>query len=99
MVFRRNRRGLDLIDQPASAVRYHHYASLMRIAFDRFVLEVDPDRREKKEKKDEGYHHVVLDGAPFVRPENITANCLPDIRHPRRGCAAVDRSRLGSLQV
>ena len=71
----------------------------MRHPFDRFVLEVDPARREKNEKKDEGDHHIVVKGPALVRPEDVAANCAPQRVHRQRGNAGDIWLRVNVFQV
>src|SRR5271157_5505828 len=92
-------RGLDLIDEPAFLAGNHDYAGKMRIALDRFVLEVDEMRRNKNKEENQGDHDVVVQAAPLVRPKNISADCAPDRAHWRDGAFERRRGYFGLLQV
>jgi hypothetical protein len=55
--------------------------------FDGFVIEINDIRREEDEDQDQRHHHIELNGASLVRPEDVAANCAPDVVHRQRGYA------------
>src|SRR6266536_1033023 len=57
----------------------------MRIALHRFVLVIDVARRKEDEEKNQRHHDVVVQAAPLIRPQNVSANCAPYCAHGRGG--------------
>src|ERR1035438_1814707 len=92
------RRG-DLIDKATLLARDHDHAGKMRIALDRFVLEVDEEGRDKYKEKDKRDHDVIVQASPFVRPKNVSADCAPNRAHGRDGVFQRHRGCFRSLQV
>src|SRR5262249_26667007 len=66
IILGRQCRSLDVINEPTAAVGLDHYSGLMRKAFDRFVLEVDPVRRKEDEEQDERDHDVIVESSTLV---------------------------------
>jgi hypothetical protein len=77
--------GVDLIDESILTVGRDQNSSGPRIVVYRLIFEIDEPGREEDKKQDESDHDIVLDGATFMGPENIAANCAPDSWHRHRG--------------
>src|SRR5580704_12639040 len=61
-----NRGAVNLIDESTHSIRNHNHPTWMRIAFDRFVLEINPVRSEENKEQNQRHHYVVLNGAALV---------------------------------
>src|SRR5262249_9796421 len=77
----------NLIDKSALRVRQHRNTHRMGIAFDGYVLEINPVGRKKNKDQDERNHYIIMDAAAFVGPKNVAANCSPDGVHRQRRSA------------
>jgi hypothetical protein len=95
----RDGRTFNLINKSAAWLRSYNYSDWMRGASHRFIVEVDPQGREKDEQKNEGDHHVILQGATLIRPQNEVANCAPDPGHGHGGRVANGGRHPGFGQV
>src|SRR5271170_4787470 len=74
----------------------------MRVVLHRLVFEVDDQWREKHEQENQRDHHVILDGAALIRPQNVAADGAPDTAHwhrrrSHRGCIDLYSIQIDSL--
>src|SRR3954467_2901832 len=63
---------IDLVHQQPFFFRKNDYSGLMRAAVNRFVVEVDPDRRNEHKSEDERDHHVVMQAAALIFPRDVS---------------------------
>jgi hypothetical protein len=71
-------RGVNLVDESTFSIWNDNYHGLMRNSLYRFVIEIYVVRRNEDERQDDRNHHVIVEAATLVCPEDVAANCAPN---------------------